>query len=128
MNDCTGRLHPAAIQGLRLFNAGEYFEAHEELETAWRAEPGPIRSLYQGILQVAVSYLHLTRGNYEGALKVHGRSLKWLRAWPDSCRGVDVAQLRRDAAAVFAEAERLGPERLAAFDRSLLKPISWTHA
>ncbi len=127
MNDCTGPLHPAAIEGIRLFNAGEYFEAHEELETAWRAEPGPIRSLYQGILQVAVAYLHLTRGNYEGALKVYGRSLKWLRAIPDSCRGVDVAQLRQDAAAVFAEVERLGPERLAAFDRSLLKPISWIH-
>lgn len=128
MNDCTGPLPPAAIQGLRLFNAGEYFEAHEALETAWLAEAGPIRGLYKGILQIAVAYLHLTRENYEGALKVYGRSLKWLRAWPDSCRGVDVAQLRRDAAAVFAEVERLGPERLAAFDPSLLKPISWTDA
>ncbi len=128
MNDCTGPLHPAAIEGIRLFNAGEYFDAHEELETAWLAEAGPIRGLYKGILQIAVAYLHLTRGNYEGALKVYGRSLKWLRAWPDSCRGVDVAQLRQDAAAVFAEVERLGPEHLAAFNRSLLKPISWTDA
>ena len=126
MNACDGPLPPAAAEGIRLFNAGEFFEAHEELESAWRAEPGPIRNLYQGILQVAVAYLHITRDNYEGAIKVYGRSAKWLRAIPDHCQGVDVAQLRRDAAAVFAEVERLGPGRLAALDRSLFKPISWT--
>jgi predicted metal-dependent hydrolase len=127
MNECEGPLHPAAIEGIRLFNAGEFFEAHEELETAWRAESGSIRSLYQGILQVAVSYLHITRDNYDGAIKVYGRADKWLRAYPDSCRGVDVAQLKRDAEAVFTEVERLGPGHLAAFNRSLFKPISWTH-
>lgn len=127
MNDCTGPLHPAAIEGIRLFNAGEYFEAHEELETAWRAESGPIRSLYQGILQISVAYLHLTRNNYEGAVKVYGRAIKWLRAYPDSCRGVDVGQLKRDAGTVFAEVERLGPERLSAFNRALFRPIRWTH-
>jgi predicted metal-dependent hydrolase len=126
MNECEGPLHPAALEGIRLFNAGEFFEAHEELETAWRAETGSIRSLYQGILQVAVSYLHITRDNYDGAIKVYGRAVKWLRAYPDSCRGVDVAQLKRDAEAVFTEVERLGPERLPTFDRSLFKPISWT--
>lgn len=127
MTDCEGPLHPAALEGIRLFNQGEFFEAHEELETAWRAEPGPIRSLYQGILQIAVAYFHLTRENYVGAVKVYGRALKWLRAYPDSCRGVDVGQLKRDAEIVFVEVERLGPERLSAFNRALLRPIHWTH-
>ncbi len=123
MTDCEGSLHPAAIEGIRLFNQGEFFEAHEELETAWRDEPGPIRSLYQGILQIAVAYFHLTRENYVGAVKVYERALKWLRAYPDSCRGVDVGQLKRDAETVFAEVERLGPERLSAFNRALFRPI-----
>ena len=127
MTDCEGPLHPAALEGIRLFNQGEFFEAHEKLETAWRDEPGPIRSLYQGILQIAVAYFHLTRDNYVGAIKVYKRALKWLRAYPDSCRGVDVGQLKRDAEAVFAEVERLGPERLSAFNRALFRPIHWTH-
>jgi len=38
LEECQGTLHPKAIEGLRLFNDGEYFEAHEELETAWRDE------------------------------------------------------------------------------------------
>jgi predicted metal-dependent hydrolase len=123
--DCDLPLHPKALAGLELFNAGEFFEAHEELETAWREESGPIRDLYRGILQVAVSYLHITRGNYEGAIRLYERSQKWLSKWPDRCRGVDVAQLRADSEVVIAEIRRLGPEQIPAFDRSLFKPVTW---
>src|SRR5574342_1166911 len=90
---CNAPLHPRAADGLRLFNAGEYFEAHEALEDAWNAEPGKVRNLYRGILQVAVVYLHITRRNYSGALKVYERSKKWLKDWPAECRGIDVARL-----------------------------------
>jgi hypothetical protein len=61
MSDCTGSLHPRAKKGLQLFNAGEYFEAHEALEDAWNAEEGSAKNLYRGILQTAVVYLHITR-------------------------------------------------------------------
>lgn len=45
------------------------------IEFAWRYEPGNDRQLYQGILQVAVVYLHIERGNYPGARKVIKRAL-----------------------------------------------------
>ena len=123
-SECDDKLHPKAHEGILLFNEGKYFEAHEELEAAWRSESGKIRNLYQGILQAAVTYLHITRGNYQGAVKVYGRSMKWLKDWPDHCRGVDVAQLRADMDLVIAEVNKLGPERLSSFDLSLLKPIA----
>ena len=126
MTDCSAPLHPKALEGIRLFNAGEYFEAHEELELAWRAEAGEIRRLYQGILETAVTYLHVQRGNYAGALKVGGRALRWLRLWPDHCRGVHVDRLRADLERVLAEVQRLGPARLGEFDASLLKPVEWS--
>ena len=81
-DDCSVPLHPAALRGLELFNAGEYFEAHEALEDAWRDETGPVRLLYQGILQVAVTYLHVQHDNYEGALKLSARAGAKLAAWP----------------------------------------------
>jgi hypothetical protein len=124
--DCSSPLHPNALLGLEHFNKGEYFEAHEELESAWRAESGEIRGLYQGILQAAVTYLHITRANYDGAIKVYQRSQKWLTKWPDVCRGVQVARLRRDLDAAIAEVRRLGPEHLAEFDLGLLKPVVWS--
>ena len=126
MNDlCNSPLHPQAVEGLRLFNAGEYFEAHEALEAAWNEEKGPVRDLYRGILQIAVVYLHITRRNYQGAIKVYGRSQKWLKGWPNVCRGIQVEELRRNAEAVITEVQRLGEVRISEFDRSLLKQVRW---
>jgi predicted metal-dependent hydrolase len=124
-DDCSAPLHPQAVEGLRLFNAGEYFEAHEALEIAWNEEMGKVRDLYRGILQIAVVYLHITRGNYNGAVKVYGRSQKWMRDWPEECRGIQVEELRQDAKVVIEEMLRLGIERIGEFDRSLLKPVRW---
>ena len=125
MTDCDGRLHPRAREGLILFNEGKYFEAHEELEAAWKDEKGKIRKLYQGILQAGVTYLHITRGNYAGAIKVYGRSMRWLRQWPETCRGVEVGQLRHDLDAAIEEVQRLGESRIAEFNRDLLQPVIW---
>jgi rubrerythrin len=122
---CHAPLHPQAAQGLRLFNAGQYFEAHEALEDAWNEEQSRARDLYRGILQIAVVYLHITRRNYHGAVKVYARSQRWIRDWPDVCRGIEVAELRRDAEAVINEVRRLGLERISEFDNSLLKPVRW---
>src|ERR1044071_2058507 len=105
---CNAPLHPRAADGIRLFNAGEYFEAHEALENAWNAEPGKVRDLYRGILQIAVVYLHITRENYDGAVKVYARSQRWLKDWSDICRGIRVEELRQNAATVINEVERLG--------------------
>ncbi len=122
---CDAPLHPQAAEGLRLFNAGKYFEAHEALEDAWNAEKGKVRELYRGILQIAVVYLHITRKNYNGAVKVYGRSQKWLRDWPETCRGIEVGKLCRDAEIAINEVKRLGPANISEFDKSLLKPINW---
>jgi hypothetical protein len=122
---CKAPLHPRAAEGLRLFNAGEYFEAHEALEDAWNAERGPVRELYRGILQIAVVYLHITRQNYNGAVKVYIRSQRWMKDWPDVCRGIEVEKLRRDAEVVISEVRRLGIEKIFQFDLLLLKPVKW---
>ncbi len=122
---CDTSPHPQAAEGLRLFNAGKYFEAHEALEEAWNEEKGKVRDLYRGILQIAVVYLHITRKNYNGAVKVYDRSQKWLKDWPAVCRGLHVDELRRDAEAAINEVKRLGPEKIQEFDRSLLKPAQW---
>jgi len=84
-----------------------------------------VRDLYRGILQIAVVYLHVTRRNYNGAVKVYARSQRWLKAWPEVCRGIEVGKLRRDAEMVIDEVRRLGAEGIAEFDRSLLRAVEW---
>jgi len=87
-------LPEAALRGIRLFNEGEYFEAHEALEAAWRAEPGEIRGLYQGLLQAAVFYFHLQRGNLAGARKLYERCLRRLTPLAPVSAGIQVQTLR----------------------------------
>ncbi len=118
-------LHPQAIEGMKLFNEKKFFEAHEELEIAWRDEKGEIRNLYRGILQVGVFYLHITRRNYAGAVKLYGRSAKWLAAFPDVHFGIQVQTLRSDAENIFNLLQSLGVERIHEFDISSFKPVVW---
>lgn len=125
---CSAPLHPQAVIGLQLFERGLYFEAHEALETAWREEPEPGRELYRGILQVAVAYHHLLRGNYPGTVRLLERALGWLAPFPQVCRGVQVEALRADAQRLLDEVRRLGAERVGLVDRAWLRPPVWkTH-
>ncbi len=123
LSQCDAPLPELAARGIEEFNAGAYYEQHETLEAAWRAESGPVRQLYQGILQVGVAYYQIQRRNYAGARKMFQRAWQYLAALPDVCREVDVAQLRRDARAAQEELERLGPARIAEFSPAFFKPI-----
>ena len=120
---CDAPLPELVRKGIHEFNERQFFEQHETLETAWRAELGPARQLYQGILQVGVAYLHIQRRNYTGARKMFQRAWQYLTALPDICQDVDVAQLRADARAAQAELERLGPERISDFDPVFFRRI-----
>ncbi len=122
-DQCQDEAPPLVLRGLEEFNAGQFFECHETLEQAWMAETAPVRDLYRAILQVAVAYYQILRGNYPGAEKMFLRVAQWFAPLPARCRGIDVAQLRADAAVARAHLLSLGPERIGEFDRSLLRPV-----
>jgi len=122
---CQSSLSPLVVQGLEQFNRGEYFEAHESLEKGWLEDQAPGRELYQAILQIAVAYYQILRGNFKGASKMFLRVRQWIEPLPDVCRGVQVAKLRQDAGIVRQELLDLGPEKISEFDRSLLKPVEY---
>jgi uncharacterized protein len=92
--DCDLELPPDVEYGIQFFNRGMFFEAHEALETAWRAEHKPNRNLYQGILQLGVGYYHLMNNNFVGAKKLFLRAEKTLDGIPSYCQGIDVDLIR----------------------------------
>lgn len=120
---CAESLPEVAREGIRLFNAHEFWEAHEVLEQAWIAEKRPVGELYRAILQVGVAYYQIQQGNYRGAIKMFLRAVQWLDPLPDTCQGIDVAQFKRDATAARAALEALTPDTIENFDRSLFKPV-----
>ncbi|MEM7801572.1 MAG: DUF309 domain-containing protein [Chloroflexota bacterium] len=122
---CEEALSDYALKGLELFNVGEYFECHEELEHAWNEDMGAGRDLYRGILQVAVAYLQIERGNYNGAVKMMLRVKQWLDPMPDICRTINVGKLRREANLVHETILELGRDKIGEFDRSLFRPVEY---
>jgi hypothetical protein len=122
----AGNLHPRAQAGIRLFNQGRYFEAHEELEAAWRDEPGPVRTLYQGILQVGVGYYHAERGNPSGALKLFRRCHPLLESFPNMCMGINLAKLIQDYHDIESYIKQYNIQPGTKLDPGMFKSIDWT--
>ena len=77
-------------RGLELIRAGDYFEAHEELEDEWRDAPAPERDFLQGLVHVAVAWHHAGRGNRPGCERQLEKAARRLNAYRPSHRGVDV--------------------------------------
>ncbi|MGH7675831.1 MAG: DUF309 domain-containing protein [Gemmatimonadales bacterium] len=66
-----------------LWNAGDYWRAHEALETVWRSILGDADQVgdadqarvWQGLIQAAAALLHLGRGNAHGVTVQGGAAL-----------------------------------------------------
>lgn len=108
---------------MQAFNRGDYFAAHEDLETAWRDETGPLREVYRGILQIGLAYYHILHGNFPGAVKMFQRCKPWLAPFPDFYCGINISRLRLEATSAETELLNLGPEKIKAFNPALMKPV-----
>ncbi len=64
----------------QLFNSGEFWLAHEALETLWRSiirESDEAR-VWQGLIQAAAALLHRQRGNRHGIVRLGAAALEKL--------------------------------------------------
>jgi uncharacterized protein len=85
-------------RGLELIRVGEYFEAHEELEDEWREAPAEERDFLQGLVHVAVAWLHAGRGNRAGCERQLAKAMRRLEPYGETHRGVDLSLVREDVA------------------------------
>jgi predicted metal-dependent hydrolase len=85
--------------GLELIRAGRYFQAHEELETAWRAAEPAERDFLQGLVHVAVAWYQAGRGNPVGCSRQLDKAARRLGPYAPSHGGLDVAALLAQVAA-----------------------------
>jgi predicted metal-dependent hydrolase len=115
------------LEGIDLFNQRLFFECHEVLEDLWRAERDPIRTLYQGILQIGVGYYHLGNMNWRGATALLGRGIEKVARFTPRCMGVETGELVRESQTCLDLVRRLGPARVAEFDWSLVPTITVHH-
>ena len=83
-------------RGLELIRSGAYFEAHEELEDEWGTAPASERDFLQGLVHVAVAWLHAERANRNGCERQLDKAARRLGPYAPAHRGVDVARLLAD--------------------------------
>jgi sugar phosphate isomerase/epimerase/predicted metal-dependent hydrolase len=120
-------LPAGVIEGIELFNRGEWYEAHEALEHEWHAERGEVRRLWQGILQIGVGLHHARSGNHRGAVLLLTDGIEKTAAFTPSYRGLDTARLVRDAQACLDQVIALGPGGLQRFDWTAVPVIELPH-
>ena len=85
-------------RGLEHIRAGRYFEAHEELELAWRAADAGERDFFQGLVHVAVAWYQAGRGKPVATGRQLEKALRRLAPYEPQHRGVNVAALRMQLA------------------------------
>src|SRR5690606_37065689 len=105
-------------QGIALFNERRFYEQHEVIEHEWHAERGPIRRLYQGILEVGVGFYHALNGNQKGAVLLLTDGVEKLSGFLPSALGIDTARLVRETQSCLDSIRLLGLTHIDAFDGS----------
>ena len=83
-------------RGLELIRAGDYFEAHEELEDEWRKAPTAERDFLQGLVHIAVAWLHAARGNRPGCERQLEKAARRLGPYRPRHRAVDLDVVLED--------------------------------
>src|SRR5438067_10623915 len=85
--------------GIRLFEEGKYFPAHEAWETAWKQARGTDDAeFFKGLSQLGAGYVHLLRGNQHGAYTLMRRGAGRIGRYGHH-RGIDAERLAAEALA-----------------------------
>ena len=101
----AAKTKPGWTEGVRLFNAGEYWEAHEALEPLWMVSEGLEKRLCAGVILLAAA-LHKARkmDNPRGGRRNYAKALAHLALLPDRYEGVEVRRLEADVHAALQDA------------------------
>jgi len=110
-------------EGIRLFNRGQFWEAHETFEDVWRGQEGDAKKLAQGFVQAAAALSYIEKRRYRSVLYLFDKSVEKLSATSQLLPRVNIPQLIDAIKIGKAEIERLGEAGLDRFDSSLYPRI-----
>jgi hypothetical protein len=100
------------LQGIVHFNAGRYFEAHEEWEEVWLRSSGDMKLFYQMLIQAAVGLHHFENGNARGVGGMYRAVMEKAPRLPSIFMSLDVADFTRQFGAYVGsliDSEPQGP-------------------
>ena len=80
----------AFLEGVRLFNEGHYWHAHEQWEACWLQATEPEATFYKGIIQAAAALVHWQKPNPRGLRRNWAKSRPKLIAVVPLVRRLDL--------------------------------------
>ncbi len=90
-------------EGLRLFNAEDFFECHEVIEELWSETLGEPKKFLQGLIQAAVALFHFGNENFGGAKKLYNSARDKLTPFGDEYMGIALGRFLADFKVCFQE-------------------------
>ena len=109
--------------GIELYNGGSYFEAHEAWEEVWLDAENSEREFYQGLIQITAAFVHVTRNEYPGSVRLLDAGISKLARYGVRKEGIELASFVDGARKARESLLGLGEKRLREFDRSLIPRI-----
>ena len=109
--------------GIELYNGGSYFEAHEAWEEVWLDAANSDREFYQGLIQVTAAFVHVTRNEYPGSVRLLDAGIAKLARYGVRKEGIELARFVSGARTAREALQALGEKRLREFDRGLIPQI-----
>ena len=110
-------------RGVAEFNGQFFFEAHDTWEELWRETTGPHRLFYQGLIQTAVGFYHLSNGNFKGACSQLEKALSKLGEYLPQYGGIETHSLLERITECLKEAQRLREGPGGRFDTARIPQI-----
>ena len=112
-------------RGIEEFNRQYFFEAHDLWEELWMETTGGDRLFYQGMIQTAVGFYHLSNGNYKGACSQFGKALAKLEQYLPAYHGINTQQLVDRVRECLHDVELLKAGQATSFDEAKIPLIQW---
>jgi predicted metal-dependent hydrolase len=102
MTDCDFS-DPRIDEGIRLFNAGDYFECHDVLEDLWSELTCPEKPFFQGLIQAAVALFHFEERNLAGACRMYLSARANLFGFPNTVGRINLEDFIQQLDHCFSE-------------------------
>ena len=105
------------FDGLQAYEEKDFFEAHELWEELWSEYYLDDKTFIQGLIQLAVSFVHLGNGNLNGAKSLLNKSTDKFSSYSGLHRGINIDKLKQQIVIIINEYEQL----------LTVEGFDWTH-
>ena len=105
------------FDGLQAYEEKDFFEAHELWEELWSEYYLDDKTFIQGLIQLAVSFVHLGNGNLNGAKSLLNKSADKFSSYSGLHRGINIDKLKQQIVIIKNEYEQL----------LTVEGFDWTH-